>query len=114
MCGIMREGENMSLEAIRKVTEVEKLMLERKAAAEAEARQILSDAENRGNLLLQKVRDEFAAEGNACLKEAESQAEAKAAEIQKRVLEESDALRKAAEKHLDEAVEFIVGRVVNQ
>ena len=114
MCGIMREGENMSLEAIRKVTEVEKLMLERKAAAEAEARQILSDAENRGIRLLQQVRDESAEEGNACLKEAESQAEAKAAEIQKRVLEESDALRKAAEKHLDEAVEFIVGRVVKQ
>lgn len=104
----------MSLEAIRKVTEVEKQMLERKAAAELEARQIVADAENKGIRLLQQVRDESAERGRAYLKEAESQAEARAAEIQKLVLEESDELRKAAEKHLDEAVEFIIGRVVNQ
>ena len=104
----------MSLEAIRKVTEVEKMMLERKAAAEAEARQILSDAQSEGNRLLQRVRDEAAEQGALRLKEAETQAAAKAAEIQNRVLEASEDLRKAAEKHLDEAVEFIVGRVVNQ
>lgn len=104
----------MSLEAIQKVTEVEKQMLERKAAAEAEAQQIVSDAENSGIRLLQKVRDESAEEGRAFLLEAERRAEGKAAEIQKVVLEESEELRKAAEKNLDEAVEFIIGRVVNQ
>lgn len=104
----------MSLEAIRKVTEVETQMLERKAAAEVEARQIVTDAENRGARLLQQVRDEAAERGKIYLKEAESRAEEKAAEIQKRIFEESDELRRAAEKHLDEAVEFIVGRVVNQ
>jgi vacuolar-type H+-ATPase subunit H len=110
----MREGEKMSLEAIRKVTEVEKQMLERKSAAEMEARQILSDAENQGARLLQQVREEALEEGRAALKEAEKCAETKAAEIQKLVLTESNELRIAAEKHLDEAVEFIVGRVVNQ
>ena len=110
----MREGEKMSLEAIREVTEVEKQMLERKSAAEAEARQIISDAESRGNQLLQQVREKAAEEGGTCLKEAESRAEAKAAEIQKLILEESNELRGAAEKHLDEAAEFIVGRVVSQ
>lgn len=104
----------MSLEAIQKVAEVEKQMLERKAAAESEARQIVADAENAGIRFLQKVRDESAEEGRVCLKEAETRAEAKAADIQKVVLEESEVLRKEAEKHLDEAVEFIVGRVVNQ
>ena len=104
----------MSLEAIRKVTEVETQMLERKAAAEVEARQIVTDAENQGARFLQQVRDEAAEQGKIYLKEAESRAEEKASEIQKRILEESDELRRAAEKHLDEAVEFIVGRVVNQ
>lgn len=104
----------MSLEAIRKVTEVEKQMLEHKNAAEAEVRQMVSDAENSGIRLLQQVREEAVEQGRTCLKEAESRAEAKAAEIQKLVLAESDELRRAAEKHLDEAVEFIVGRVVNQ
>ena len=60
----------MSLEAIEKVTQVENKIQERKAAAEAEARQIVA-------------------------------AEA-----------ESAALREAAGKHLEEAAEFIVGRVV--
>lgn len=104
----------MSLEAIRKVTEVETQMLERKSAAETEARQIVSDAENHGVRLLQQVRDDAAEQGRVYLQEAEGRAEAKAAEIQKRIFEESDELRRAAEKHLDEAVEFIVGRVVNQ
>ena len=54
------------------------------------------------------------AHGRTYLQEAEKQAEAKAAEIQSIVAAESDVLRQTAEKHLDEAVEFIVGRVVNR
>ena len=38
----------MSLEAIEKVTSLETQMRERKAAAEAEARQIAADAEREG------------------------------------------------------------------
>jgi len=104
----------MSLEAIQKVTEIEKLMQERKIAADTEARQIISDAEKAGALKLQKVREDAAAQGRTYLQEAEKQAEAKAAEIQSIVAAESDVLRQTAEKHLDEAVEFIVGRVVNR
>ena len=104
----------MSLEAIQKVTEVERRMLEQKAAAEVQARQIVSDAEARGILLLQKVRDESSEQAKIELKAAEERAAGKAAEIQSAVLEESAALRQAAEEHLDEAAEFIIGRVVNQ
>ena len=104
----------MSLEAIQKVTEVERRMLEQKAAAEAQARQIVSDAETSGILLLQKVRDESSEQAKIELKAAEERAAGKAAEIHSGVLEESAVLRQAAEKHLDEAAEFIIGRVVNQ
>ena len=104
----------MSLEAIQKVTEVERRMLEQKAAAEVQARQIVSDAETSGILLLQKVRDESSEQAKIELKAAEERAAGKAAEIQSSVLEESAALRQAAEEHLDEAAEFIIGRVVNQ
>ena len=107
-------GESMSLEAIQKVTEVERRMLEQKAAAEVQARQIVSDAETSGILLLQKVRDESSEQAKIELKAAEERAAGKAAEIQSSVLEESAALRQAAEEHLDEAAEFIIGRVVNQ
>ena len=104
----------MSLEAIQKVTEIEKRMQERKLIADTEARQMVAEAEKAGILHLQKVRDEAVEMGKVFLKEAENQAEAKAATIQDQVMRESEALRQTAETHLEEAAEFIVGRVVNQ
>lgn len=104
----------MSLEAIQKVTEVEKKMYERKAAADLEAYQMISDADKAGLLQLEAVRQEAIARGKTYLESAEQQAEVKAAEIRNTVIAEGDVLRQEAEKHLDEAVEFIVGRVVNQ
>ena len=104
----------MSLEAIQKVTEVEKQMQARKAAADAEARQVISAAEQDGLMCLQKVRAEAAEKGKLYLKDAEEKAEAKAAEIQSAIIAESNVLRQEAEKHLDEAAEFIVRRVVNR
>ena len=104
----------MSLEAIQKVTEVERQMQMLKSAADVEARQIVSDAERKGLLHLQDVRAEAAEQGKLSLIEAEKRAEAKAAEILSTVVAESDALRQKAEKYLDEAAELIVRRVVNR
>ena len=61
----------MSLEAVQKVTEIEKLMRERRATADADARQIISDADKAGILKLQKVREDAAAQGRIYLQEAE-------------------------------------------
>ena len=104
----------MSLDAIQKVAEVEKLMKARRAAADAEARQLVSKAEQEGLMCLQKVRAEAAEQGKRYLQEAEKKAKARAADIQSAVIAESDALRQEAEKHLDEAAELIVRRVVNR
>ena len=68
----------MSLEAIEKVTLLEQQSQERKAAAEAEARQIVADAEREGLALLQQVRAEAAANGRKLLREAEEKAQAEA------------------------------------
>lgn len=102
----------MSLEAIEKVTQVENKSQERKAAAEAEARQIVADAERKGLALLQQVRTDAAEDGRKLLKQAEEKAVRRAAEIDRAAEAESAALREAAGKHLEEAAEFIVGRVV--
>jgi vacuolar-type H+-ATPase subunit H len=104
----------MSLDAIQKVAEVEKLMQARRAAADAEARQLVSNAEQEALVHLQKVRAEAAEQGKHYLQEAEKKAKARAADIQSAVIVESDALRQEAEKHLDEAAELIVRRVVNR
>lgn len=102
----------MSLEAIEKVTQIENKIQERKAAAEAEARQIVANAEREGLALLQRVRADAAESGRKLLRQAEEKAAGRAAEIGRAAEAESAALRDAAGKHLEEAAEFIVGRVV--
>ena len=103
----------MSLGAIQKVTEIEKRMLEQKNAAEAEARAIIAEAEKRGLAMLRKTREEAAENGKTLAMRAEDKAAEKTAQIQRAAEAESDTLRKIADQHMDEAVEFIVGRVVN-
>lgn len=102
----------MSLEAIEKVTQVEQENQERKAAAEAEARQIVANAEREGLALLQQTRAAAAEEGKALLRQAEERAAQRSAEIAQAAEAEGGALREAAGRHLEEAAEFIVGRVV--
>lgn len=102
----------MSMDAIEKITQVEGLNRERKIAAEAEAKKLIANAE-RGNLaLLQQVRETAAENGRALLRQAEENAAVRAEEIRKQAEAEAAALRAAAEQHLAEAAEFIVGRVV--
>ena len=102
----------MSLEAIERVTQVEQNSQERKTAAEAEARQIVADAERQGLALLQQVRVDATKDGRKLLQKAEEKAAEKAAEIGRAAESESAALREAAGRNLEEAAEFIVGRVV--
>ena len=87
-------------------------MRERKAAAEAEARQIAADAEREGIALLEKTRADAVERGRKLLKQAEERAARQADEIRNTAEAESAALREAADRNLEEAAEFIVGRVV--
>ena len=102
----------MSLEAIEKVTKAEQESKERRVAAEAEARQIVADAERAGLALLQKVRTDAAEEGKTLLRQAEERAAERAAEISANASREADALRQTAQTQLEEAAEYIVRRVV--
>ena len=104
--------KQMSMEAIEKVTQVENLSRERKNAAEAEAKQMIANAERGSLALLQQVRENAAAAGKDLLRQAEENAAVRAEEIRKGAEAEAAALRAEAEKHLEEAAEFIVGRVV--
>lgn len=103
----------MSLEVIEKVTQVETETWERKSAAEAEAKKIIADAEREGLALLQQVRAKAAETGGAQLKQAEARAAERSAKIAADAEAEAAVLRTEAGKHLEEAAEYIVGRVVN-
>lgn len=103
----------MSLEAIQKVSEIEKQMMEKRSSAEAEARTIIAEAEKRGVAMLQDMRNQAAEEGKKLAMRAEDKAAERSVEIQRAAETESNTLREIANQHMDEAVEFIVGRVVN-
>ena len=60
----------MSIEAIRQVTETEQANKQSRAAAEAEARQLVLDAERNGTELLKKVRSDAAEQGKDLLRQA--------------------------------------------
>ena len=103
----------MSLESIEKITNVETASRERKAAAEAEAKQMLSQAEREGLGLLKQMRETAAENGKSLLQEAEARAAERSEKILRTAEADGKALREAAEKQLEQTAEFIVGRVVN-
>ena len=98
----------MSIEAIRQVTETEQANKQSRAAAEAEARQLVLDAERNGTELLKQVRSDAAEQGKDLLRQAALRAQ----EIAREAEAESRRQREQAEQHLDETAEFIVERVV--
>ena len=102
----------MSIEAIRQVTETEQANKQSRAAAEAEARQLVLDAERNGTELLKKVRSDAAEQCKDLLRQAEERAVLRAQEIAQEAEAESRRQREQAEQHLDETAEFIVERVV--
>lgn len=104
--------KTMSLEAIEKVTEVERSSKERRAAAEAEAKQLVSQAQREGLARLEQSRAAEDAHGKELLRKAEEQAAKRTKQIAEKAAAEADALRQTAEERLDAAAEFIVGRVV--
>ena len=102
----------MPLEVIENITRVEADNRERKASAEAKAKQIVADAQREGLALLQQTRADAADRGRELLRQAEERAAAQSAEIIRGAHAEGEALRRDAESRLDAAADFIVGRVV--
>ena len=103
----------MSLEAIQTISEAEEQAKTIRAAAAAEAKRMLGEAEAAGKFAVEaagkKARDELA--------ELSKKADEKALESAKSLAAENDkqkaALRSRAEQHMDKAVSLIVERIVN-
>ena len=102
----------MSIEAIRQVTETEQANKPSRDAAEAEARQLVLDAERNSKELLKQVRSDTAEQDKDLLLQAAERAALRAQEIAREAEAESRRQREQAEQHLDETAEFIVERVV--
>lgn len=102
----------MALDAIKRVTEAERLNQERGLAAQAEARQMVADAERSGKALLETARAQAEARGKALLRQAEERAAARAAEIAGEAEQTCRRQRAQAERHLAETAAMIVERIV--
>ena len=103
----------MPLEVIENITRVEADNRERKASAEAKAKQIVSRCTaGRSCAVLQKTRAAAADRGRELLRQAEARAAARGDEIGQEAQAEAERLRREAEKRLDMAADLIVGRVV--
>ena len=89
----------MPLEVIENITRVEADNRERKASAEAKAKQIVADAQRDGLALLQQTRAAAADRGRELLRQAETRAEAKGDEISRAAQAEGETLRREAESH---------------
>ena len=82
----------MPLEVIEKVTRAEADNRERRTAAEAQAKQIIADAQRDGLALLQQTREEAAARGRELLRQAEERAGAREEEIGRLAQRDAEAL----------------------
>lgn len=103
----------MSIEAIQQVTQAEASAQEKKAAAYAQAKQMVKEAERAGQTLLEQTRQDAEKKNREAMTAAEQNAAVRA----KKVLSDNAGVCKqlcsAAESRLDAAAALIVKRIVN-
>lgn len=82
-------------------------------AAQASVKQMISEAEQAGQLLLEQARKKAETEAREALANAEVRAEQHAKSVLAASAGSCDVLCSAAEAHLDKAAALIVKRIVN-
>ena len=106
-------GEIMSLDAMMKVTQAEKLGQQRKIEATSTAKKVVADAEQVGIVALSEARHKAEEEVANLMVVAEDNAAKQAKQIMANTQASCDELRKLAESHMEQATVCIVRRVVN-
>jgi len=102
----------MTMEAIQKVTELENKGRENKAEVENRIRQAIAESERQGAARLEEARLEINKKYKNLRRQSEARAEMAAGRIAQKAENDSDLLRAEAKSRLDEAADYIVGRVV--
>ena len=105
-------GENMSLEAMKQVTETEQAARAWKAEAQAQAKRLVADAERDGKARLAQARAEAEAQARELMRQAEERAAAHSDEVMAQARRACGELRSRAESRLEQAADTIVRRVV--
>lgn len=103
----------MSIEAIQQVTQAEASAQEKKAAAYAQAKQMVKEAERAGQTLLEQTRQNAEKKNREAMAAAEQNAAVRAKKVLSDNAEVCKQLCSAAESRLDAAAALIVKRIVN-
>ncbi len=104
----------MSLDAIKQVTRAENEQEQKRAAQAVVARKMISDTEQYGRELLDRVYAEAKIQNAELLAQAESEAERESADILLKADQDCQTLKTAARARMNDAQALIVGRVVAQ
>ena len=103
----------MPLEAIKKVTESERLSKEKISLAESKAKSIISDAEKQGAELVEESIKRAEAECRKFMEEAEKQGAKISDDVVEETKNQQQQLKQLAESRMEEAANLIIGRIVN-
>ena len=102
------------MDAIRKVMQAESDGREQRSAAEAQAKQLVADADRDGRALMERMRQLAAESGKELLERAEKNAAEKAAAIGRETEAAGEQLRRTAKGRMEDAAATIVARVVGE
>jgi len=108
-----KEGESMSFEDIQKVAATEQDAQAKKAQAQAEAKQLVSQAHRDGAAAVEKAKADAEAQVKAWLDQAGAQSAKYAQKARQEAEDACQAMRAKARGRLDKAAELIVRRVVD-
>ena len=103
----------MSLEAMETLAAVEERLKKQRADAAAAAKQAVLDAQNRGESLIAEARKKANDEISVLRGKTDTKAQAEAKELAEQSKRSRETLRAQAKKKEEEAVSFVVERIVN-
>ena len=103
----------MSIEAIHQVTQAETAAQEKKLTASGQAKQILRDAQQNGQLLLEQTRQKADNETRAAMAAAEQAAAQRTESLLAENARGCEVLKSAANDRLDAAAALIIKRIVS-
>lgn len=105
-------GETMSLNVLEQITATEKQCKANLEAAQAAARKLLADTDKQGKASVEQAKEHAESEVAKMMQRADESAAKIVAEIAQETKQEQAAIRSGAERHLEAAASFIVGRIV--
>lgn len=111
---VLEEGAKMSLKAIEQVKQTEQTIAQRKTAAQAQAKAMVEGAKQAGQAKVDTVRANAIASGKSLLEQAQTQADAGAQAQAQVTAQEVEALSAQAQSRMNQAVGFVVEKVVAQ